>query len=114
MPAADAPPLMIELRAMLADADDEAIASVLDELARVRGSARLRHVAAILRGKKGGRPAENDGAALDEARRILRSGRQISERSACLLAARRFAGDEAAEVLAERLRRKLRKEFGAK
>jgi hypothetical protein len=83
-------------------------AAELDRLADESGDARYRRAAGVLRGKPGGRPPCDDGAALGLAESLEAAGIARSRRDACMRAARLHATTRAEVApMAERLRKKL-------
>jgi hypothetical protein len=78
----------------------------LERYADVMGDARARHAALILRGRKGGRPAIDDDAALVEIGHLVDEGKSLAV--ALGIVARQMPEGNA-ESVKRRLRRKLEK-----
>jgi hypothetical protein len=70
-------------------------------------SAPVRQAARVVAGSGGGRPAQDDAPALDEAAKLVETG--ISVHRACGVVARRVAKLETASV--ESIRRRLKRKF---
>ena len=84
------------------------VASELASLAEMTGSGRLRHAAAVLRGKIGGRPAFDAESAIAEAENLYREGRARTLNRAFLMVALTMQTAAKPKSVAEILRRKHR------
>lgn len=90
--------------------DRHAEAARLDRLAVNTGDTRFHHAAAILRGRKAGRPEVDDTAPLGLARQLLADKLVNTEWAAALAAARMSAPVSEVQSMAHRLWSKLKKE----
>jgi len=90
--------------ALLASAGD-----LLDHLAKLTGDPRFRHAEGVLRGRRAGRPAIDDGPALEYAAKLIDAGLVRSVNAACLRAALMYSPTRAEfDAMRHRLAKKLR------
>lgn len=73
--------------------------------------ARFRSAAAMLRGKRAGRPSVDDAAALQQAESYLATGIARTAYEAATFAARYYAPSHQVETMRDRLRKKLRRKL---
>lgn len=88
----------------------ERLAARADELAKATGDTRFAHAAGVLRGKRAGRPATDDDAAIEYAESLMAGGLARSKNHACRRAASMYSKTNAeADATRARLVRKLRR-----
>ena len=85
------------------------VAALADELAKATGDTRFAHAAGVLRGKRAGRPATDDTAALEYAESLLAAGLVRSKNAACTRAAVLYSPTSLA---IDATRARLMKKFG--
>ncbi len=93
-----------------AEAWAERLASACDGIAALTADARFRRAAGILRGKRIGRRAADDGEALEMARAFLKAGLARSKSAAIRRAAVLMAAPNTIEATARRLAKKFNAE----
>lgn len=93
---------------MNTDAIRERVAVLLGDLAELTGDGRFRHAAGIVIGRKAGRPACDDAAALRLAHALVASRTARSRRAACTTAAKIYGKGHAVDAMRDRLQKKMR------
>lgn len=97
-----------ELRLRLSVAELRAAnADFLDHLGGMFGDGRFRAAAALLRGRRAGRPPVDDASAVAYAEKLIRSGIAKSSNSAADMAAKVFSPPHYHSATKDRIRRKL-------